>query len=60
MLFILYICICVYIYFSFWINNYGHDFKSSQEVKMQLLEFQNDVQLDIGNKAAHLLDLEKW
>ncbi|XP_065051624.1 RAS guanyl-releasing protein 2-A-like isoform X2 [Rhopilema esculentum] len=45
---------------SYWINNFGYDFKSSQDVRMQLLEFQNEVQLDIGNKAARLLDLEKW
>eukprot|EP00795_Rhopilema_esculentum_P013258 gene13258-4090_t len=45
---------------NYWINNFGYDFKSSQDVRMQLLEFQNEVQLDIGNKAARLLDLEKW
>ena len=51
---------CWAVHYSYWINNFGSDFKSSQDVRMQLLEFQNEVQLDVGNKAAHLLDLEKW
>ena len=46
--------------FSYWINNFGSDFKLNPEVRMQLLEFQNEVQIDIGNKAARLLDLEIW
>ena len=45
---------------SYWINNFGSDFKLNPEVRMQLLEFQNEVQIDIGNKAARLLDLEIW
>jgi len=45
---------------SYWINTHGHDFKSNHEVRMKLLDFQNTVQMDIGNKAARLLDLRLW
>eukprot|EP00794_Sanderia_malayensis_P017574 gene17574-19326_t len=45
---------------SYWINNHGYDFKSNQDVRMQLLEFQDDVQSDIGNVGAQLLDIGIW